>query len=85
VPPRGGNRGHYTNARVDGLLAEAADAGDEDLRRAKYVEVQKMLAEDLPAIPLWYPRNEVVHTRRVEGIVPQADGSFGFLRGAWLR
>jgi len=44
------------------------------------VEVQKILAEELPSIPLWYPDNEVVHTRRLQGVVSEGDGNFDFLR-----
>jgi len=84
-PPKGGNRGHYRNARVDALLSAAAQTTDEAVRRAEYVEVQQTLARELPAIPLWYPNNEVVHTTRVLGIVPRADGSFDFLRDAWVK
>ncbi len=83
---RVGNRGRYSNARVDALLTEAAASSDRgERRRADYVEVQKILAEDLPGIPLWYPNNEVMHTRRVEGVVPRGAGSFDFLRDAWVR
>src|SRR6202044_3096101 len=78
-PPKGGNRGRYANARVDALLAAAAAVTDEAERRKAYVEVQRILAEDLPGIPLWYPNNEVVHTRRVTGIKPGVSGSFDFL------
>lgn len=85
VPPKGGNRGHYSNARVDALLGDAARITDEAERRKDYVEVQTILAEELPAVPLWYPNNEVVHTTRVMGIVPRGDGSFDFLRDAWLK
>jgi peptide/nickel transport system substrate-binding protein len=84
TPPKGGNRGHYSNPQVDALLAQAAGTTDEGIRRAAFVQVQQILARDLPAIPLWYPNNEVVHATRVMGIVPRADGSFDFLREAWL-
>jgi peptide/nickel transport system substrate-binding protein len=84
-PPKGGNRGRYSNPRVDALLAQAAASPDRATRRADYIEVQKILAEDLPGIPLWYPNNEVVHTRRVDGIVPRGSGTFDFLREAWLQ
>jgi peptide/nickel transport system substrate-binding protein len=85
IPPKGANRGHYSNARVDELLAQAAaETGPVDAvqtrRRAEYVEVQKILAEELPSIPLWYPDNEVVHTRRLQGVVSEGDGNFDFLR-----
>jgi peptide/nickel transport system substrate-binding protein len=84
-PPKGGNRGRYSNARVDALLAEAAASSDRVVRKKDYVEVQQILAEDLPGIPLWYPNNEVVHTRRVEGVRPRGAGTFDFLREAWVR
>jgi peptide/nickel transport system substrate-binding protein len=84
-PPKGGNRGRYSKARVDALLAEAAASSDRAVRKMDYLEVQKILAEDLPGIPLWYPNNEVVHTRRVEGIRARGAGTFDFLREAWVR
>jgi len=84
-PPRGGNRGRYSDTRVDALLADAAASSDRAVRTKDYVEVQQILAEELPGIPLWYPNNEVVHTRRVEGVRPRGAGSFDFLREAWVR
>jgi peptide/nickel transport system substrate-binding protein len=81
-PPRGGNRGRYSNARVDALLAEASASSDRLVRKKDYVEVQQILAEELPGIPLWYPNNEVVHTRRVVNVRPRASGNFDFLREA---
>jgi peptide/nickel transport system substrate-binding protein len=84
-PPKGANRGHYVNARVDALLATAAaETGPAEevqhRRRAEYVEVQKILAEEMPSVPLWYPDNEVVHTGRLQRVVSQGDGNFDFLR-----
>ena len=84
-PPRGGNRGRYSNPKLDALLKSAAAETDQQKRRAEYIEVQQILAEDLPSIPLWYPNNEVVHTRRVGGIRQRGSGSFEFLRDAWVR
>ncbi len=85
VPPRGGNRGHYANARVDALLNAAASSTDETTRRRSYVEVEQLLSRELPGVPLWYPNNEVVHTTRLVHVVPREDGSYGFLRDAWLQ
>jgi peptide/nickel transport system substrate-binding protein len=84
-PPKGGNRGRYSNARVDALLLEAAASSDRVVRKRDYVAVQQILAEDLPGIPLWYPNNEVVHTRRVEGVRPRGAGTFDFLREASVK
>jgi peptide/nickel transport system substrate-binding protein len=84
-PPKGGNRGRYSNGRVDALLTEASAATDREVRRRDYLEVQQILAEDLPGIPMWYPNNEVVHTRRVEGVRTRGAGTFDFLREAWVK
>jgi len=75
-PPKGGNRGHYSNAHVDALLQAASAETDQDTRRKEYVEVQQILADELPSIPLWYPNNEVLHSTRVTGIVPRVDGDY---------
>jgi peptide/nickel transport system substrate-binding protein len=84
-PPKGANRGHYVNARVDALLAKAAaETGTAEVvqarRRSEYIEVQKILAEEMPSVPLWYPNNEVMHTARLRDVVSQGDGNFDFLR-----
>jgi peptide/nickel transport system substrate-binding protein len=89
-PPKGANRGHYVNARVDALLAKAAaESGPAAVvwtgRQVDYAEIQSILSEELPTIPLWFPDNVVVHTRRLQGVVSRGDGNFDFLRDAWLR
>src|SRR5258708_29900160 len=71
-PPKGGNRGRHSNARVDALLAVASAFFDRPVRKRDYVEVQRILAEVLPGIPLWYPHNEVVLTRRVVVVLARA-------------
>ncbi len=89
TPPKGGNRGHYFNPHLDQLLASAADTppgpAAEASRRQAFLEVQEILSAELPAIPLWYPNNEIVHTGRLAHITPRIDGSFAFLRDATLR
>jgi peptide/nickel transport system substrate-binding protein len=84
-PPKGANRGHYVNPRVDALLAQAAtETGpgpdEQARRRAEYIEVQKILADEVPSIPLWYPDNDVLHSPRLQDVVSQGDGNFDFLR-----
>ena len=77
--PRGVNRGHYSNARLDALLDDAATSQDKSRRRAEYVEAQQILARDLPAINLWYRDTVVVHSRRLTHVVPSPVGSYTFL------
>jgi len=84
IPPKGANRGHYTNARLDALLDDAAQNGDQSIRRADYAEAQQILARDLPAINLWYRDAVVVHNRRLTHVVPAPSGSYTFLETAEL-
>jgi peptide/nickel transport system substrate-binding protein len=84
-PPKGGNRGHYSNPRVDQLLAAANAETDQASRRKDYVAVQQILATDLPSIPLWFVNNEVIHSNRLVGVQLDPGGTFAFLRTARLR
>ena len=81
-PPKGSNRGHFTNAQLDSLLNQAAAEPDQQKRRAIYLQAQQILADELPSVPLWYPNNEIVHTSRITHVVPNASGNFDFLREA---
>lgn len=83
-PPRGANRGHYSNSRADALLRAASATTDESLRQQDYIQIQQILSQDLPAIPLWYPDNVVVHSARLADITLDPGGSFDFLRTAEL-
>ena len=85
APPHGGNRGHFSSSLVDALLAEAAASTDRTERERVYVQLQQVLAEQLPMIPLWYPNNEIVHTVRLHGITPSPSGSFTWLEKAWIQ
>ena len=83
-PPRGGNRGYYSNPQLDALLDDAATSAEEATRRADYVKVQQILAHDLPSINLWYLDTVVVHTKRLGNIHTTPSGNFDFLRDATL-
>jgi peptide/nickel transport system substrate-binding protein len=82
--PKGANRGHYSNPRLDALLDDASKSADMAHRRADYVEAQQILARDLPAINLWYRDTIVVHNRRLTHVVPTPSGSYTFLETAEL-
>jgi peptide/nickel transport system substrate-binding protein len=83
-PPNGANRGYYLNARLDTLIDKARSEIDPKVRRPLYVEVQSMLAQDLPYINLWYLDNVLVHTKRVTNLKLNPAGNYDFLRTAEL-
>jgi peptide/nickel transport system substrate-binding protein len=84
IPPKGANRGHYSNPRFDALLDDAAASPDASRRRADYAEAQRILAQDLPAINLWYRDTVLVHNRRLANAKPTPSGSYAFLETAQL-
>jgi peptide/nickel transport system substrate-binding protein len=83
--PKGANRSHYSNAKLDALLEDAAENPDQSQRRDDYIEAQKILAADLPAINLWYRDTVIVHNQRLTSIVPTPSGSYSFLETAELQ
>jgi len=50
------NRFAYCDKKVDALLAEASATIDPAQRRAKYAEMQRLVADDAPGIFLYYPK-----------------------------
>jgi peptide/nickel transport system substrate-binding protein len=83
-PPNGANRGFYSNPRVDVLIDRARREVNPAVRKPLYAEVQRILADELPYVDLWYLDNVLVHTRRVKNIKLNPAGNFDFLRTAEL-
>ncbi len=81
-PPKGANRGFYSNPRIDTLIDQARRESDQNVRKKLYAEVQQILAHDVPYINLWYFDNILVHTRRVQNITLNPSGNYDFLKTA---
>ena len=75
VPPDGANRGGYANLQVNILTDAARREPSRELRREMYLEVQRILARDLPVFPLWAGRNLLVRDRRLQGFALTPDES----------
>ena len=85
VPPNGDNRGHYSNPQVDRLLEKGQTAMDIAERKRIYGDVQRILAKDLPYIPLWWWKNLIVKTPSLKDFVPYPDGDLNALKKASFR
>jgi peptide/nickel transport system substrate-binding protein len=83
-PPNGANRSFYSNAKIDSLIDRARREIDPEVRKPLYAEVQRILAEDMPYVNLWYLDNVMVHTQRVRNIRMNPAGNYDFLRTAEL-
>jgi peptide/nickel transport system substrate-binding protein len=80
--PHGANRTYYANPRVDALIDQARSELDQNTRKQIYAEIQRILAEDLPYINLWYNENVMVHTKRVRNLTLNPPGNYDFLKTA---
>jgi len=78
-PPDGANRGHYRNARVDALTDQIRMEMNQEKRKALCSEVQKILAEDLPYLPLWFNDVVSVHRRSLGTLDLPSTGNYNFL------
>ena len=83
-PPNGANRGYYLNPQVDALIDQARREVDPAVRKPLYAELQRILAEELPYIDLWYLDNVLVHNKRVVNLKLNPAGNYDFLRTAEL-
>jgi len=78
-PPDGANRGHYRNARIDALTDEIRVEMNQEKRKALCSEVQKILADDLPYLPLWFNDVVSVHRRSLGALELPSTGNYNFL------
>jgi peptide/nickel transport system substrate-binding protein len=81
IPPAGANRGRYRNPQLDMLLDRARVEQDREERKQLYAQVQRIVAEDLPYLSLWYPDNVCLHSRRVSNVQLTPSGDYDFVRG----
>jgi peptide/nickel transport system substrate-binding protein len=80
IPPMGGNRGHYRNAQLDALFDQARVEGDQEKRGALFGQVQRIVAEDVPYLSLWFMDNVSVHRKRISNLLLSPTGDYDFLR-----
>jgi peptide/nickel transport system substrate-binding protein len=78
-PPDGANRGHYRNPQVDALTDEIRLQMNQEKRKALCGEVQKILAEDLPYLPMWFNDVASVHQRSLGVLNLSPTGDYNFL------
>lgn len=70
------NRTRYKNPALDKLIEQGEVSVDLKQRKAIYDEVQAMVAQDLPYISLWYPRNTAVYRKEISNVVMPPNGSW---------
>ena len=78
-PSASSNDGDYSNPAFDKLLVEAAAATDPAAANKKYQEAEALLANDMPAIPMWYSTATFGWSDKVTGVKITAFGTIDFV------
>lgn len=76
------NRWRFKNDRVDALTVAGREEMDRDRRRELYLEVQRILADQVPVVPLWHEDNLAVMNVDVTGYRVFPNARFFGLVGA---
>lgn len=74
------NRGRYSNPAVDQTVEAAINTTNKDEAKALYQKAWDLVSADVPLLPLWYPANIVVATKRIGNIHINPSGDWGFLK-----
>jgi len=72
------NYAGYANPNLQTILDAARYLGDMTLRRRAYSEATKILADDVPYVWLFFPKEYKLVSTRVQGFVDQPDGMMRF-------
>ncbi|MGD9482504.1 ABC transporter substrate-binding protein [Streptomyces sp. TRM70308] len=62
------NDAGYSDAEFDRLIDEANATADEEQAVEKFKEAEQVLAQDLPALPLWYQNGSAGYSERVDNV-----------------
>lgn len=83
APPFGLNRVRYSNPEVDRLIEAAAGATDDRRRHDFYTQAQRLIADDVPYISLWYKTNVAIFQPDLHGVTLSPIADFTFLKNVY--
>jgi peptide/nickel transport system substrate-binding protein len=83
TPPKGRNRGHYSNSRVDELVDFGRQELDVQKRVKAYREIQQIVARDLPYVNLFYRNNVCVYNKQVGGVKIYPNANWTYLTSVY--
>lgn len=76
IPPGGANRGHYNNVEVDRVLDEIDLQQEQEGRIKLYRNLQQLILQDLPFVPLWYEEHFMAANKTIQGYHLVKDGNY---------
>jgi len=76
MPPNGANRGRWQNTQIDQLIEQAERAETLEQQAVIYHQLQAVIFEHLPYVPLWYEDHVLATNQRIENYQLAADGNY---------
>jgi peptide/nickel transport system substrate-binding protein len=76
MPPAGANRGRFRSPVADRLIEQAETAPDAGRQASLYRQLQRLLLDELPYVPLWYEDQIFVERRGIRGYRVSAAGNY---------
>ncbi len=83
MPPVGFNRGFFSDPAVDALVDQATSSTDDLLRRTLYSRAQRLIADEVPYVSLWYKTNVAVTRTDLRGLTLSPAADFRALRNVF--
>lgn len=80
IPPKGANRGRYSNASVDKLLEKVENTESLEEQAEIYENIQQKIHTDLPFIPLWYENHFFAAQNNIKNYQLSKDGNYDGLK-----
>lgn len=74
------NRSRYSNAQVDKDVEDAINSVDKAAAKQLYGKVWTTVSSELPLLPLWYPANIVVTSKRIGNVKISPSGDWSFVK-----
>lgn len=82
----GGNRHGYSNPEVDRLIEEGRTTMAPEKRKAIYQQIERIMIDELPYIPLWNENRIIVYNSdRLQGFEALPSGSLLGIRKAYIK
>jgi ABC-type oligopeptide transport system substrate-binding subunit len=63
------NDSHYSSAAFDNLVNQANAESDSSAAVGKFQDAEKVLAKDMPAIPLWYQNGSAGYSSKLSNVL----------------
>jgi peptide/nickel transport system substrate-binding protein len=78
------NGSRYSNPVIDDLMEKASQEPNQEKRTGLYTEIQQILAEDLPVIPVFEMQFTTIYNTKLKDAIVSPLGAYSSFDQAWL-